>query len=93
MAKIKRQVHLGANALELCLLAEGKLEATIDARQMIRVTDVAGGYLISKEAGAIMTTPQGMELAPAFDLKARFSYVASANASIHGQIMETLRWK
>ena len=92
MTKIKRQVHLGANALELCLLAEGKLEATIDARQMIRVTDVAGGYLISKEAGAIMTTPQGTELAPAFDLKARFSYVASANASIHGQIIDTLRW-
>lgn len=93
MAKIKRQVHLGANALELCLLAEGKLDATIDARRMIRVTDVAGGYLISREAGAVMTSPQGVELAPAFDLKARFSYVASANARIHRQIIETLRWR
>ena len=93
ISRIKKQVHLGANALELCLLAEGKLEATIDARQMIRVTDVAAGYLISREAGAIMTTPQGEELNPAFDLKARFSYVASANASIHDQIIDSLRRK
>jgi myo-inositol-1(or 4)-monophosphatase len=90
MTKIKRQVHLGANALEFCLLAEGKLDATIDMRRRIRVTDVAGGYLISQEAGATVTTPEGSELNPSLDLAFRFSYVASANERVHAQILNAL---
>ena len=91
VAKVKRQVHYGANALELCLLAEGKVEATVDVRGMMRITDFAGGYLIAKEAGAVLTDPEGKNLEPALKLGERFSYVASGNGRIHRQILGALK--
>ncbi|MDE1853729.1 MAG: fructose 1,6-bisphosphatase [Thaumarchaeota archaeon] len=88
VAGVKRQVHLGANALELCYLAEGRVDSFIDLRGRIRITDFAAAYLIAKEAGAEFTGPDGKELKPEFDLKHRFSFVASANATIHKEILE-----
>src|ERR671935_265253 len=44
--------QFGANALEMCFLARGFLDAYIDLRGKIRPTDIAAGYLIAKEAGA-----------------------------------------
>ena len=88
IAGVKRQVHLGANALELCLLAEGKTDAFVDIRGRIRITDFAGAYLIAKEAGAVFSDEKGDELKPTFDLEHRFSFVASAGDSLHRQILE-----
>ena len=84
---VKRQVHLGANALEICYLAEGKIDAFVDFRGRIRVTDFAAANLIAHEAGAKITDSEGEELVPAFDLEHRFSFVASANEVIHGRIL------
>jgi myo-inositol-1(or 4)-monophosphatase len=88
---VKRQVHLGANALEMCFLAEGKIDAFVDLRGKIRITDFAAAYLIALEAGAEVTNPRGGRLAPRFDLEHRFSFVASANMAIHKQILELCR--
>ncbi len=83
----KRHVHLGANALELCYLADGTIDAFVDVRGRIRITDFAAAYLIAKEAGATITGPGGAALDPEFDLEHRFSFVGSANASLHGEIL------
>ncbi len=83
----KRQVHLGANALELCYLADGTTDAFVDAREKIRITDFAASYLIAKEAGAVITDPQGKRLEPKLDLGHRFSFVGSANARLHAEIL------
>jgi len=91
LSSVKRQVHFGANALELCLLAEGRVDAFVDKRGKMRVTDFAGGYLIAREAGGTLSAPDGKQLAPALDLQARFDYVASANEAIHRAILEKLR--
>jgi myo-inositol-1(or 4)-monophosphatase len=88
---VKRQVHLGANALEMCFLAEGRIDAFVDLRGKIRVTDFAAAYLIALESGAEITDPKGGRLAPWFDLEHRFSFVASANVAIHRQILELCR--
>ncbi|MDG6948024.1 MAG: hypothetical protein JRN40_01760 [Nitrososphaerota archaeon] len=85
---IKRQVHFGANALELCFLAEGKTDAFVDLRERMRITDFAAAWLIALEAGAEVTARDGGELSPAYDLAHRFSFVASANTRIHTQILE-----
>ncbi|HYC11901.1 MAG TPA: inositol monophosphatase family protein [Nitrososphaerales archaeon] len=85
---VKRQVHLGANALELCFLAEGKVDAFVDLREKMRITDFAAAYLIATESGAKVTGPDGDALEPRFDLKHRFSFVASANPALHRQILE-----
>ncbi len=94
LAGIKRQVHLGANALELCYLAEGKTDAFVDLRGSMRITDFAAAYLVAAEAGAVVTDGRGGRLSPKFDLAHRFSFVASGNAAMHRQVLGLCRgWK
>ncbi len=71
--------QFGANALEMCFLARGLLDAYIDLRSKIRPTDIAAGYLIAKEAGAKVYSDDGSELDSNLDVKTRLSYVAVAN--------------
>jgi myo-inositol-1(or 4)-monophosphatase len=85
---VRRQVHFGANALELCFVAEGRTDAFVDLRGRIRVTDIAAAYLIAAEAGAVITQADGRVLNPRFDFSHRLSFVASANAALHKQILE-----
>lgn len=87
VAGVGRQVHYGANALELCYLAEGRIDAFVDLREKMRITDFAAGYLIAKEAGATVTGPGGAKLDPAFDLEHRFSHVTAANVTLHKKIL------
>ena len=84
---VKRQVHLGANALELCYLAEGKTEAFVDLRGRMRITDFAAANLIAQEAGATVTDGLGEELDVELDLGGRFSFVASGNMDMHRQVL------
>ncbi|MDE1858155.1 MAG: hypothetical protein KGI26_03700 [Thaumarchaeota archaeon] len=84
---VKRQVHLGANALELCYMAEGKTDAFVDLRGKMRVTDFAAANLIAREAGAEVTDGGGRELDVRLDLEHRFSFVASANAEFHRKVL------
>jgi myo-inositol-1(or 4)-monophosphatase len=87
----RRQVHFGANALEMCYLAEGKIDAFVDLRGRIRISDFAAAHLIAKEAGATITDPSGGQLNPEFEVGKGFSFVASANARLHKEILELCR--
>jgi len=78
--------QFGANALEMCFLARGFLDAYIDLRGKIRPTDVAAGYLIAKEAGARIYSDDGSNLESDLDVKTKFSYVAVANDKIREQL-------
>lgn len=88
---VKRQVHLGANALELCYLAEGRTDSFVDLRGRMRVTDFAAANLIALEAGAVVTDPTGRELEVRLDLDDRFSFIASANPAFHRRVMDLSR--
>ena len=87
----KRQVHFGANALELCFLAEGMIDAFIDVRNKTRIVDFAGGYLIAKEAGAVLSTKSGDKLLTRLEMKERFSFVSSANPQLQKVILDALK--
>jgi len=91
IGSVRRQVHYGANALELCLVAEGVIDAFVDLRGKLRVTDVAAAYLILKEAGAVVTSENGEALRLGLDLEVRLSLVASANRRLHDKILELCR--
>jgi myo-inositol-1(or 4)-monophosphatase len=78
--------QFGANALEMCFVARGFLDAYIDLRGKIRPTDVAAGYLIAKEAGAKIYSDDGSSLESNLDVKTRFSYAAVANDKIREQL-------
>jgi myo-inositol-1(or 4)-monophosphatase len=78
--------QFGANALEMCFLARGLLDAYIDLRGKIRPTDIAAGYLIAKEAGAKVYSDGGLDLESDLDVKTRLSYVVVANDRMRGQL-------
>lgn len=79
--------HFGANALELCYVADGSTDAFVDMREKLRTTDVAASFLIIKEAGGIVTTPDNKTLNVALDPKQTLSFIASCNAEIHKKII------
>ena len=86
LSRVKRVVHYGANALELCLLAEGSIDAFVDLRGKMRATDIAGGYLIAKEAGATISLTREPRSSPELCLTTRFGLVATANHNIQREI-------
>ncbi|MGI0052543.1 MAG: inositol monophosphatase family protein [Nitrososphaeraceae archaeon] len=71
--------HFGANALELCYFARGFIDAYIDIRGKIRSTDMAAAYLIAKEAGGKLYSPNGHELDSELGLKKTLSFYAVSN--------------
>lgn len=91
--KTKHIRHLGANALELCYVADGTIDSFIDIRGKLRTTDVAAAWLIMKEAGATATTPEGEPLNTKLSPKENVAFVASGNTRIHKAILELLKPK
>lgn len=89
-SSLRRQMHLGANALEICLAAEGVLDAFLDLRRRIRVTDVAAACLIAKEAGAVVTDDLGEPLDPILSFDSKFAVVVSGNAGLHAKALALL---
>jgi myo-inositol-1(or 4)-monophosphatase len=82
--------HFGANALELCYVAEGLTEAFVDIRGKLRTTDTAAGFLILKEAGGLITAPKGEALDAKLDPKQKVKFVASGNPKIHKAILSLI---
>lgn len=85
--------HFGANALELCYVAEGLTDAFVDIRGKLRTTDVAAGFLILKEAGGTVTAPDGGVVDVALDPKQTLKFVASGNKEIHKIILSLIKPK
>jgi myo-inositol-1(or 4)-monophosphatase len=83
--------HFGANALELCYVADGSADAFIDIRGKLRTTDMAAAWLIIKEAGAIMTTPEGKPLNAKLHPTEKVAFVASANQKMHATVLNLIK--
>ena len=79
MSKANHVRQFGAVALEMCFLAAGRLDASIDLRGKIRPTDIAGAYLIVKEAGGEVYSGSGKELDAELGVDTRISLAAVAN--------------
>ena len=82
--------HFGANALEICYVADGTTDAFIDIRGKLRVTDMVASYLILCEAGGIMLTPEGDELNVPLAPTQRLAFIATSNKTIYKAIKESL---
>jgi myo-inositol-1(or 4)-monophosphatase len=91
IANIRKFRHLGSIALELCYVASGRLDAYVDIREIIRATDFAAAYLIVREAGAFMATPDGGEVDMELKATARTSFLAAANQTIFSEILRLLQ--
>ena len=88
---IRHTRHFGANALEICYVADGLTDAFIDLRGRIRTTDVAAGFLIIKEAGGVVTTPDNKFLNVKLDPAHKLSFIASGNMQMHQKIVSLIK--
>ncbi len=91
MSQTEHIRHFGANALELCYVADGTIDAFIDIRGKLRTTDLAAAYLIVKEAGGTLTTSTGEDLDAKLDPKQKIKFIASGNAKIHKKILNLVK--
>jgi len=91
LEQTKHLRHFGANALEICYVADGTTEAFIDLRGKLRITDIAAAQLILREAGGIITTPNGKDLNAPLNAAQRISFIAAANRTIHDKIQKLLK--
>jgi len=91
--KTKHIRHFGANALELCYVADGLTDAFVDIRGKLRVTDIAAGFLIIKEAGGKITAPEGHALDVKLDPKQKIKFIASGNRQMHKTILSLVKPK
>jgi len=89
--KTKHIRHFGANALELCYVADGLTDAFVDLRGKLRTTDVAASFLIIKEAGGIVTSPDNQTVSVELDPKQTLSFIASGNMQIHEKILSLVK--
>ena len=83
--------HFGANALEICYVADGTTDAFIDIRGKLRATDMSAAWLIAEEAGAKITTPTGKPLSIKLDPKQKVAFIAAANPKIHATILDLIK--
>jgi len=83
LERTKHLRHLGANALEICYVADGTIDAFLDLRGKLRVTDIAAAYLILQEAGGLMVTPEGTEMSIPLAPTQRVSFIATANRPLY----------
>lgn len=79
--------HYGANALELCYVANGLTDAFVDIRGKLRTTDIAAGFLIIKEAGGLVTGVDNQAINVKLDPKQTLKFVAAGNTKIHETIL------
>lgn len=80
---------LGSAALEICLVSEGAIEAFVDLRGKLRITDIAAASLILEEAGGVITDDRGERIPLIDDLGAKFSIIASSR-NLHSSILRTI---
>ncbi len=83
--------HMGANALEMAMLAEGLIDIFIDLRKKIRIQDLAGGYLLIKEAGGLILDENLQPLDSDLSYDTRLSFVAAANKNILDEIFSLIK--
>jgi len=87
---VRRIRILGCVSLELCYVACGKLDAFVDVRGSLRLTDVAAGTLILEEAGGIVSDEKGSKLLLQDNVLNRV-YMVATNGRSHQQILDITR--
>ncbi len=83
--------HYGAAALELCLLAEGRIDAFVDLRDRLRVTDVAASLLVLREAGGAVVGHPRKTLGARLKHDKKVSFLAAGNERLLKNLGAKLR--
>ncbi|HIP34688.1 MAG TPA: bifunctional NADP phosphatase/NAD kinase, partial [Methanothermococcus okinawensis] len=84
--KVRRIRIFGSVALEMCYVARGALDAFINVNKTTRLCDIAGGYVILKEAGGVITDRDGKPISMKLDIHERTSLICS-NTALHQKLV------
>ncbi len=82
--------QLGSASMELCLVASGVLDASVDLRNKLRTTDVAAGFLITVEAGALIWLHGSSDPAGALKPDEKVSFIV-ASRGIFDSLLQILK--
>jgi len=82
--------QLGSAALSLAFVSAGVLDAYIDLRGLIRVTDVAAGLLILREAGGIIHVVGESLEEVELERDRTLSFIASGNRPLMEEVLKYL---
>jgi myo-inositol-1(or 4)-monophosphatase len=88
--KIRRWRLFGASALELCYVANGRIDGFIDIRGTLRVTDAAAGMLVCSEAGGRVSDLDGKAIQFPNEVTVGRCLIAT-NGTLHHKVIEYLR--
>ncbi|MCS7113468.1 MAG: inositol monophosphatase [Nitrososphaerota archaeon] len=91
---IGRAAHvrcIGSDALEICMVASGRLEAFVDLRGILRITDFAAAGFILEEAGGYLFDKHLDRLKPKLEPGVRSSVVACSNMGIASELSKILK--
>lgn len=80
--------HFGANALELCFVADGSIDGFIDLREKFRGTDLAAAALILNEAGAVLVNPHGEPISGECTNESRYSLIAARDMQFYRELQK-----
>lgn len=81
---------LGSAAFHYALLASGHVDAMMNATQ--KAHELAAGYLLAKESGAIITDLDGNPLdEKEYDFDSKYPVVAAATRELHNEILRMIR--
>jgi myo-inositol-1(or 4)-monophosphatase len=90
LAQSRKTRCLGATALDLAYLSSGASSVFVTPSRS-RSFDFAGGWLLVKEAGGIITDISGEDIEHvSLDLKKSTSLLAAGNRSLHKKALELL---
>ena len=84
---------LGSIALEMCLVAEGALDAVMDVRDLINGYDIAGASLILKEAGGTITDLKGRAFETEVGETHNVSLIAALRPDVYTEMLEIVSSK
>jgi myo-inositol-1(or 4)-monophosphatase len=82
---------LGSIAAEICLVAEGVMDAVIDVRGLISGYDIAGAYLIVKEAGGAIQDIRGNTLEEEVVKARNISLLAALEPELYSRMLRLVR--
>ncbi|HEX6797690.1 MAG TPA: inositol monophosphatase family protein [Ktedonobacterales bacterium] len=82
--------RMGATVLDLCYVAQGAYDAYVDLRDRLTPENFLAPALVLREAGALLTGPDGGSLGPVVFTQP-YSVIASGTQALLGEILGVLR--
>ncbi|MEM2740014.1 MAG: inositol monophosphatase family protein [Candidatus Bathyarchaeia archaeon] len=82
---------IGSDALEICMVAAGRLEAFIDLRGVLRLTDFAAAGFILEESGGYLFDKRLARLKPKLEPGVRSSIIACNSMDIALELSKVLK--